>query len=357
VNSTLRRVTTLAVGLLVVASACSGSDTDAETGSTATTTGAASSTTTASATTTKVTSTTVTTTSAAPTTTVDLQGDPAVWVTNGADKKVFKIDPVSGEILLEIDVDESPGGVALGAGSAWVASFTADYLLRLDSATGEERARITIGTEGSGVTFSDGVAWVSQFTPGTVTAIDPATNEILKVINVGAGATGMAPGSVWVTSWTDMQLSKVDVDFPNDTAEVNAVILLGEGSAPAAGGGFVGATLFNLGQFQVFDDELLPVATFEVGGNANIATYGFGAFWVTNSETGDVYRIDPSADEPELVTTVPGAVGIAVGDQMVYVASFTRGVVYQFPPDDPGAMSELADTGSEAFEVAYGTGR
>jgi len=354
VNFTVRRMITLAVGLLVVASACSGADTDVETSSPAST-ATAPTTTTASVTTTQATTTTATATTAAPTTTVDVQRDPAVWVTNGADKKVLKIDPASGEILLEIDVDAPPGGIALGAGSAWIASFAVDYLLRLDSETGAELARITIGSDGSGVTFSDGVAWVAQFAPGTVTAIDPATNEILKVIDVGAGASGMAPGSVWVTSFTDMKLSNVDVDFSNDTATVDAVVLQGQGSAPAAGGGFVGATVFDLGQFQVFDADLFPVATFELGSNANVATYGFGAFWVTNSTSGDVYRIDPSADEPELVTTIPLAVGIAVGDDMVYVASFSNGVVYQFPPDDPGAMTELADTGSEAFEVAYGT--
>jgi hypothetical protein len=254
-------------------------------------------------------------------------------------------------------VDDTPGGVALGAGSAWVSSSTADYLLRLDVETGEEQARITIGPEGSGVTFSDGVAWVAQFTPGTVTAVDPSTNEIITVVNVGAGATGMAAGSVWATMWDDMKLARVEADFTANTAAVDAVVLLGEASAPAVGPDYVGATLYNLGEFQVFSaDDLLPVGTFDVGNNANVATYGFGYFWVTNSITGGIYRIDPMDDEAELVTTVPGALGITVGDDMVYVASFSNGVVYQFPPDNPGAMHDLASTGNQAFEVAFGTG-
>lgn len=348
----------LGIAVLLVAAACTGSEDAADAPSTtdavASTTQAT--TTTLATTTTQATSTTATATTEAPTTTVSPEAGPAVWVTNGFDRKVLKIDPANGAILLEIDVDSTPGGIALGAGSAWVASAEGDNLLRFNVLTGEEEARITIGPGGSGVTFSDGVAWVSQFLPGTVTAIDPESNEILKVIEVGAGPTGMAPGSVWVTSWTDMTLSKVDVDFANDTAVVNAVALMGNGSSPAAGGGFVGATVYNAGQFQVFDDELLPVRTFELGSNANVAAYGFGVFWVTNSITGDVYRIDPSAEESELVTTIPGALGITVGDDMVYVAALSNGVVYQFPPDDPAAMTQLADAGSEAFEVTYGTG-
>ncbi|MDJ0961753.1 MAG: hypothetical protein QNJ88_13925 [Acidimicrobiia bacterium] len=355
----MRRFGILLTVLLIIITACGGGDSDdpgvtspstpAPTSATATTQPAATTPTTAA----------VTTTAAAPATTEAqaAQRDPAVWVTNGADQKVLKIDPATGEILLDIAVDAAPGGIALGAGSAWVSSSAADYLLRLDVDTGEEQARITIGPEGGGVAFSDGVAWVGQFSPGTVTAVDPATNEILKVINVGAGATGMAAGSVWVTTWTDMKLARVEADFTADTASVNAVVLFGEGSAPAVGPDYVGATLYNLGEFQVFSaDELLPIASFDVGNNANVATYGFGYFWVTNSVTGDIYRIDPMDDEAQLVTTVPGALGITVGDDMVYVASFSNGVVYQFSPENPAGMDDLAGTGSQAFEVAYGTG-
>jgi len=353
----MRRLIGLLFALVLVVASCGGDDSSSEAESTTSTPD-----TTATSTAPQDTTTTTavpTTTTAAPTTTTvaAVQSNPAVWVTNGADNKVYKIDPETGDILLEITVDDSPGGVALGAGSAWVSSSTADYLLRLDVETGDEQARITIGPEGSGVTFSDGVAWVAQFTPGTVTAVDPSTNEIVTVIEVGAGATGMAAGSVWVTTWTDMKLARVDADFAGGTAMVDALVLMGEGSAPAVGPDYVGATLYNLGEFQVFSvNDLLPVASFDVGNNANVATYGFGYFWVTNSATGDIYRIDPMADAAELVTTVPGALGITVGDDMVYVASFSNGVVYQFPPDDPGAMNDLASTGSQAFEVAYGTG-
>jgi hypothetical protein len=352
----MRRLGYLLVTLVVVVASCGGEDSSSEAESTTSSSTATATTTPAEASTTTA-ATSTTTTAVTTTTAPAAQLDPAVWVTNGADNKVYKIDPATGDILLEIAVDDSPGSVALGAGSAWVSSSTADYLLRLDVETGEEQARITIGAEGSGVTFSDGVAWVAQFAPGTITAVDPSTNEIITVINVGEGATGMAAGSVWVTTWTDMKLARVDADFTTDTAMVDAVVLMGEGSAPAVGPDYVGATLYNLGEFQVFSaDDLLPVASFDVGSNANVATYGFGYFWVTNSITGDIYRIDPMDDAAELVTTVPGALGITVGADMVYVASFSNGVVYQFPPDNPGAMNDLASTGSQAFEVAYGTG-
>ena len=188
----MRRIAFLSLSLLLVAAACGDDDTGVQTTSPATTAAATTTTAAAAATTTGAAATTAATTTsvAQPTTTVaqtattvaGVHADPAVWVTNGADKKVFKIDPSSGETLLEIDVDDAPGGVALGAGSAWISSFEADYLLRLDAATGEEQARITIGTEGTGVTFADGVAWVAQFAPGTATARRPAFSRIRRRI-------------------------------------------------------------------------------------------------------------------------------------------------------------------------------
>ena len=362
----MRHVTGLGLALILVAVACGGSDSatttvatiTAVTTTTTTTTTTPTTTTTAAPTTTTTTAApTTTTTTAAPTTTAPTTSTTApvkaaLWVTNGSESKVFKIDPATGDTLLEIDVGTNPAGIALGAGSAWVAMNGEDYLLRLSAETGAEEARITVGNAPAGVAFADGLAWVSRFA-GTVTAIDPASNTVKGVSETGEGATGLAAGSVWVTTWTSKSLIRIiTVDDP-----ASAVLDLGgEGSSPAVGGGFVGATLFSLGQFSVFDETTLdPIDTYDTGSNANVATYGFGAFWVTNSNTGEVYRIDPVAGTSDAMTTIPGALGITTGDDMVYVASFDRGVVYQFPPDNPSAMIDLADTGSSAFELAYGT--
>ena len=60
------------------------------------------------------------------------------------------------------------------------------------------------------------------------------------------------------------------------------------------------------------------------------------------------------AGTAEAVTVIPGALGIRAGADMIYVASFSFGKVYQFPPDDPAAMIDLVETGADAFELAYG---
>jgi len=274
----------------------------------------------------------------------------ALWVTNNSEGKVFKVDPASGDILLEVEVGTGAAGVALGAGSAWVVVGPAAEVVRVNAETGDIEARIAVGKDPEGVAFSEGFAWVSAFTSGTVSQIDPATDAVVVTHDVGAGATGMTAGSVWVTTWTAETLSRIAADGTRQQVDLG-----GAGSSPAVGDGMVAATLFELGEVALFDSETLdPLATFDVGSNANVMTYGFGAFWVTNSTSGEIWRIDPVAGAAEAVTVIPGATGITAGADMIYVASFSFGRVYQFPPDNPSAMNDLVETGADAFELAYG---
>jgi len=345
----MHRVRMLVVVLLLVAAACGGDDT-ADTTSTAPSTTSETTTTIGADPTTTTLATTTTTDPPETTTTEASAASAAVWVTDQAAGNLVKVDPASGDTIFVSGLTGPTNGVALGAGSAWVAlSSPANALARVDGESGEVLAIIEIGSGTAGVAFSDGFAWVSSFEAGTVTQIDPATNEIVATIDVGDGATGLTAGSVWATAWTDKALNKIEVD-----GTVTSVDLPGAGSAPAVGGGYVAATLFNSGEVIVFDETLTEVGIFDTGNNANVISWGFGVFWATNSATGEVWRIDPAAGTAEVATVVPGALGIVAGADMIYVASFDTGKVYQFPPDDPSAMNDLMSTGGSAFEVAFG---
>ncbi len=146
--------------------------------------------------------------------------------------------------------------------------------------------------------------------------------------------------------------------IPSDASTRVTIGLGGNGSAPAVGDGYVAASIFDKGSVEVFPFDGLfigDVVSYDVGQNANVVTYGFGAFWATNTTSGEVWRIDPVAGTAEAVTMIPGALGISAGDDMIYVASFPTGNVYQFPPDNPASMNDLVSVGNNAFEVAYGT--
>ena len=297
-------------------------------------------------------------TTAAPATTAPTTaapaGPPAVWVTNTVEGKVFKVDPANGAILLDVEVGMGAAGVAVGAGSAWVGIGPAEELVRVDAETGEIQARIGITGGAGAVAFSDGRVWTSSFSGETVFEIDPATNSVVEEHAGFLGPTGLAPGSLWVTTWVGRELIRI----PTDDSAILVQALGGAGSSPAVGGGYVAATLFEEGSLEVFEfdgETLGPPTSYDVGDNANVVDYGFGAFWVTNSFTGEIWRVDPVAGTAEAVTVIPIATGIRAGDDMIYVTAYHAGTVYQFPPDNSGAMADLVNVGSNAFELTYGS--
>ena len=60
------------------------------------------------------------------------------------------------------------------------------------------------------------------------------------------------------------------------------------------------------------------------------------------------------AEVVETLTVIPSPVGITAGINMIYVASFTFGKVYQFSPENANGMNDLVLVGDSAFEVAFG---
>lgn len=102
---------------------------------------------------------------------VAVDGD--VWL--GTATTTLQLDPDSGEVLLEGDAGSAPdGGVALDADSVWVRNGT-DFLIRLDRATGERRQQITAEelTSGGDLLVIDGDVWTTAFDDQVLFRVDP----------------------------------------------------------------------------------------------------------------------------------------------------------------------------------------
>ena len=150
-------------------------------------------------------------------------GEGAVWVANGYDGTVTRVDPQTSLVERTItlrDPGESPAArpgstdedrlrsyVAVGDGSVWVADGRSEGVVwRIDAGTNAVVATISLGPNMSGgaVAFGEGAAWVAGY-PG-VLRIDPRTNEVAETIPlVGLYAEEIAAGEggVWVPgTWT-----------------------------------------------------------------------------------------------------------------------------------------------------------
>ena len=72
-------------------------------------------------------------------------GPDAVWVANGQDGTVTRIDPATGQPSGPLPVGSGPEGIAVTADAVWVANSLDLTVYRLDPATGKVTAVIAWG--------------------------------------------------------------------------------------------------------------------------------------------------------------------------------------------------------------------
>jgi YVTN family beta-propeller protein len=129
-------------------------------------------------------------------------GPDAVWVANGEDGTVTRIDPATGQPSGPVPVGSGPKGIAITPGAVWVANSLDLTVSRLDPATGRQTALVRVGDgPGAVAVAADGV-WVSGEFGATLDRIDPDTSRVSRVISVGSSPRGIvAAGSgVWVAA-------------------------------------------------------------------------------------------------------------------------------------------------------------
>ncbi len=127
-------------------------------------------------------------------------GFDSVWVANGGDNDVVRVNPRTTGVVGDFGVGRSPSGITVGDGAVWVTSEADDYVSRIDAESGSVRT-IPVGAGPTGIAFGKGAVWVANSADGTVSRIDPLTNDVVATIPVGNRPVGIAfgAGSVWVS--------------------------------------------------------------------------------------------------------------------------------------------------------------
>lgn len=185
-----------------------------------------------------------------------------VWVTSPERGAVVQLDPEAKTILTEVPLEQTPQGIAVGAGSLWVATESLSEgtgaVVRLRPATGEVRATIPLPEPAHHLVASGQGVWVAD-RAGDLWRIDPATNhredEPLTIRERGISGLALGGGALWLSTpeSTGFQGSVLRFD-PATGEQIGDPITVGEGP-----GGIV---------------------------------FGAGSLWVTNTEEGTVSRIE-----------------------------------------------------------------
>ncbi|MDX6686010.1 MAG: eukaryotic-like serine/threonine-protein kinase, partial [Baekduia sp.] len=137
-------------------------------------------------------------------------GEGAVWVGRRAVKStdppssIVKVLPSGGQTRIIPFGQEGVGDIAVGGGYVWVPNRRRNRVSRIDPATGERKSA-TIGNGRHRVAFGDGQVWVTNYNDGTVSQNNRSLTNLANDLTGVSGPLGIAVSgtTVWVASSLD----------------------------------------------------------------------------------------------------------------------------------------------------------
>jgi YVTN family beta-propeller protein len=268
------------------------------------------------------------------------------------------IDIGTNEIVGVIEVDESPGPVAVGAGVLWVLNLGSQTISRINPRTRKLAYTGGIGgTPGNLVATRDHV-WVSEGcsiggNPGALVQIDTRVagsvdvDQDIQLTDLGpppATTLPTSPGcglaasdrSVWIAANVPPALVRVDVEPGSEELSVGRVVPLPRAPiAVAVGAGSVRAVDYNENVVREIDPKTGDVVgEIDTGSGPDAVAVGDGDLWVANRGDGSVSRIDLRTKTVRKAISVgENPVALTVGKRFVWVANSGDGSVSRIDAD------------------------
>jgi branched-chain amino acid transport system substrate-binding protein len=224
-------------------------------------------------------------------------GEGSVWVVDGRNGQLDKVDPVYGNVAARVQVtvrnpvyDVSryafdPVSVAAGGGSVWVTDGS-ETLVRVDPRATRVVDRIPLGDPLDGVAVGGGAVWAVSGPSATAIRLDRKGRETLRIPVVsGPGFESPYPlqvrvgeGYVWVLNGNTATVTKIDPG--QRVVSANVAIGIGRGPARLAVGEGAAWVASADGTLARIDAATNDVAIFPVGHNLRDVAVGAGAVWV-----------------------------------------------------------------------------
>ena len=130
-------------------------------------------------------------------------GAGSLWVLGDAlDRRVWRLDPRSGETQATIVLPFPPRSVVAAAGAAWFTDGLHDTVVPVVARSNRVLPAVPVGRGAAGVTAGDGAVWVANAIDGTVSRVDPRSRRVTASVRVGGAPSEIdaGDGAVWVTS-------------------------------------------------------------------------------------------------------------------------------------------------------------
>jgi len=223
----------------------------------------------------------------------------AIWVTSYSDVTVFKIDPGSNQVVGSVDPGGSgPVGIAFFDGYIWVANHDGTprgSVAKIDPAKMKVVDLIYLGDESQAgpnwIASGAGSLWVGVPNAGAVFRIDPVSDSVLaKIPDSAVGGEIVADDhNVWIAGGDVPGITHID---PAASVATRVEKEVGIGGALTMGEGYVWfGTSITLDRIDPKTSKV--VGTLQMPGPAFGSTVAFGYVWITDRDSGKLYKIKP----------------------------------------------------------------
>ncbi len=223
----------------------------------------------------------------------------SLWVTNGDQARLVRIDPVSGHVQGDRLVGSGTAVVVVaGEGAIWVgrralrATDPPSAIVKVDPRGGDTK-EILFGQEGIGdITVGGGYVWVPNRRRARLSRVDPRSGDRKSTpIGLGDHRVAFGAGQVWVTNYNDGTVSQNNRSLSN--AVTNALNVRGPLDLAVSGNTVWVASKLDDAVVRLDARTGKTIGEPIAVGRNPFAIVAHGAHvWVTNLASASVSRID-----------------------------------------------------------------
>jgi len=128
--------------------------------------------------------------------------DDSLWVLNGVEEEISRVDPDTGDVVTVGDVGRDPEGLAFGAESLWVSNSLDATVWRLEPGSLDKTGEVALTVRPSDIAFGFGRIWAISTLDQKLAVIDVSDLSLIETIELRQGprAVVVGEGAVWVAS-------------------------------------------------------------------------------------------------------------------------------------------------------------
>jgi DNA-binding SARP family transcriptional activator/ABC-type branched-subunit amino acid transport system substrate-binding protein/streptogramin lyase len=262
-----------------------------------------------------------------------IAGPGVVWALNADDGTVSRFD-LKSKTVGTLSAETMPIDLAADGDELWIAQVTRERdegsdavsVTQVDPTSGAGRRTTALPVPGHAtlpvlpgelLAAGNHAVWAVA-RPGWVHRLDVRTGGLTTQRSVQALGIALGDGQVWLR---DRSRSAVRLDPTSGRVIATVALPAHSIDALAVGEHAVWLTASQDGTLWRVDPERLTVQTIDVGAGADSVAVGAGAVWVGNSLGGTVTRVDPASNRATATIRVAGTPrGLAIGSGRVWVS-------------------------------------